>query len=264
MANAALNWAFRYSKAEHGSRLVIITLADQLNFHEETKDFHSGWYCFPSIEFIAEYARICEAAVYNALNSLVEIGEVIVDHRPGKRSVFRMPLFETWYKQTAPRKEQTLVNNRPLQNIDPSKNKSRPLQNLERPLQNLEKKACVSLTNPELPLNRPLSIPLRTPQRGNSRSAASSEHNQKQKAKRLDREASVKRELQIGRAPELMPFQKLSPAGQLHRAEMRARSILRSEHYMTVAQVKAWLAEEYGELAEKIDIARVMPRQAKQ
>jgi hypothetical protein len=245
MANAALTWAFNHSQSRLASRLVILCLSDQLNLHQD-----QGWICWPSIEFISEYSLLSESGVYEALSKLVELGELKIDHRPGKRSVFRLPLFETWYQQTKGKEAPTPAKSAPLQSLDPSKRRTNPSKRRTRPLQTAEKTACVSLTNPDLTPEVPLNVP-RAPRAAGHRSA----FNQHQKSKRLDREASARAEASVGRGPQTHGAP-MTPA----RAEARARSLLRDRPDMSPTDVKKWLAGEFGALAARMDLNRIVKR----
>jgi hypothetical protein len=194
MAIAAITWTLKYSKSRLASRLVLFCIADQLSFHEETKEYLAGWYCWPSVDLISRYTLLSERAVYDALTDLVEIGELVIKRTPGKLSSLYMPLFEASETGT-----DTPAHSAPLQTAHPCKRRKETPANGALTPANGAKNRDVSLLTREVPVRSTRYVP-RAPRAGTSHC---SEHNQNQKAKRLDREASAAAEARIGRGPEL-------------------------------------------------------------
>lgn len=133
VANAALTWTWKFSQSHDGSRLVILVIADQLNSHRDL-----GWCCFPSLKFISKYTLLSERAIQDAFLVLIELGELEIEHKPGKLSLFRMPAFEaseSAKKNSESEPEKTAVKSpgntpkKDAQNGSPTPAESAPPQN---------------------------------------------------------------------------------------------------------------------------------------
>jgi hypothetical protein len=76
----AVAWVLEHSEAKLADRLVLIAIAN----HADAR----GWNAWPSIPLIAAEARVEERTVYRALTALETLGELTVNRRPGRPSIY--------------------------------------------------------------------------------------------------------------------------------------------------------------------------------
>jgi hypothetical protein len=71
---------FQHSQATLGARLVLLAIADCVD--EQTR---TGW---PSVPLVARKARLDERNVQRAIQRLVKLHELVVEHRPFQASLY--------------------------------------------------------------------------------------------------------------------------------------------------------------------------------
>lgn len=83
MSIQALAWVLENSEATLADRLVLLAIAN----HADAR----GWNAWPSIPQIAKEARVGRATVFRALEALEALGEIVVERRPGRSSMYGLP-----------------------------------------------------------------------------------------------------------------------------------------------------------------------------
>ena len=79
MSVGALDRVLTFSQADGGARLVIIVLAEAMNFH----DGDEGWEtCWLSKAAVGKRANLSERQVQRCIQELVELGELIAEPHP--------------------------------------------------------------------------------------------------------------------------------------------------------------------------------------
>lgn len=99
-----MNWVWDHSRSRHGSRLVLLALADY------------GEVSWPSIAALVQKTGLGERAVHTAIADLVKLGELAVERNTGPKGC-------NYYRITPP----TGADSAPPQNLHPAKNA--PVQN---------------------------------------------------------------------------------------------------------------------------------------
>ena len=89
-----MTWVFQSSRATGSDRLVLLAIADRTN--DEGQD---AW---PSIRAVAEKARMNERTVHRSLVRLEALGELQVERRPGRASVYTIVMQPSLSLPTAP------------------------------------------------------------------------------------------------------------------------------------------------------------------
>lgn len=78
MSIQAVAWVLEHSQAKLADRLVLIAIANHVGSR--------GWDAWPSVETIATEAGVHEVTVWRSIRALEELGELVVQRRPGKSS----------------------------------------------------------------------------------------------------------------------------------------------------------------------------------
>jgi len=129
----AISWVLEHSRAEHGERLVLISLANHAG--------GEGGRAWPSISTIARESRLGESTVRGALNRLLTLGEIVeIGKGPRGTRCFRLA--------TA-----TPPDSGPLQILDPPR--------IEREgAQNLASRGAESAAEPSVTVPEPSLMPI--------------------------------------------------------------------------------------------------------
>lgn len=80
MSIQAVAWVLEHSEATLADRLVLIAIAN----HADAR----GWNAYPSVPLIAREALVSERTVYRALETLEESGELTIQRRPNRSSMY--------------------------------------------------------------------------------------------------------------------------------------------------------------------------------
>lgn len=80
MSIQAVAWVLEHSEATLADRLVLIAIAN----HADAK----GWNAYPAVPLIAREARVDARTVYRAIEALEELGELTVNRRKGRSSIY--------------------------------------------------------------------------------------------------------------------------------------------------------------------------------
>lgn len=80
MSIQAVAWVLEHSEATLADRLVLIAIAN----HADAR----GWNAWPSVPIIAREARVGRSTVYRAIEALEASGELTVQRRPSKSSIY--------------------------------------------------------------------------------------------------------------------------------------------------------------------------------
>lgn len=83
MANNVLNWVWQHSRSKHGSRLVLLALADR------ARDNGLAW---PSVAELKQMTGLGERAVQAAIIDLAKLGELEVGYQQGPKGCNRYRL----------------------------------------------------------------------------------------------------------------------------------------------------------------------------
>lgn len=84
MSVKAMSWVWEHSRAKGSARLVLLALADHAG--------HDGGDAYPSVRRLAERCGVSERTVQDALKTLAELGELVVNPQAGPRGVNRYQL----------------------------------------------------------------------------------------------------------------------------------------------------------------------------
>ena len=79
MSIQAVAWVLEESLASYSERLVLIAIANHVG--------PTGW-AWPGIDAIASEAFVDRSTVFRAIDKLVDMGELTVQKRPGKTSLY--------------------------------------------------------------------------------------------------------------------------------------------------------------------------------
>lgn len=85
MSIQAVGWVFDWSEATLADRLVLLAIAN----HADAR----GMNAWPSIEKIADEAKVDRATVFRAITALEQLGELTVLRRPGRSSYYGITAF---------------------------------------------------------------------------------------------------------------------------------------------------------------------------
>jgi hypothetical protein len=80
MSIQAVAWVLEHSEATLADRLVLIAIAN----HADAR----GWNAYPAVPLIAREARVDRATVFRALEALETLGELLIQRRPGRSSMY--------------------------------------------------------------------------------------------------------------------------------------------------------------------------------
>jgi hypothetical protein len=79
----AVAWVFDFSESTLADRLVLLAIAN----HCDARGYNS----YPSIEHIAREARVSRATIFRSIETLEQMGELVVHRRPGRSSIYGLP-----------------------------------------------------------------------------------------------------------------------------------------------------------------------------
>jgi DNA-binding MarR family transcriptional regulator len=88
----AVAWVLDHSEATLADRLVLIAIAN----HVDGK----GWNAWPAIGRIASEARVDRRTVFRAIETLETAGELTVERRTGRSSIYGITAIMGWQDVT--------------------------------------------------------------------------------------------------------------------------------------------------------------------
>ena len=84
MSVRALTAVWDHSRARLADRLVLLAIADAVN--------HDGRGCWRGKETLARMAKVSRSTVTRSIATLEELGELHVERRPGRSSLYTVTL----------------------------------------------------------------------------------------------------------------------------------------------------------------------------
>jgi hypothetical protein len=94
MAISVLTWVWDYSQSRHGSRLVLLAIADSMNNEH-------GW-AWPSVKELVRKTALKERGVQAAIADLVKLGELEVAYNAGPKGCNRYRVLLSTPAESAP------------------------------------------------------------------------------------------------------------------------------------------------------------------